>query len=166
MALQEADGGRARATPARAPQSLQNSTSHCQTLAAGRDEKGQGRWHDGSGRSRAVASGQALLVQTFPDRFVATVSKSRRAGKIFIDYLRNAAGATAVCAYSLGARANAPVATPIAWEELAQDVRFDHFNLRSMPARAQTLKRDPWHDFFTFKQSVARSLLKRFGITS
>jgi bifunctional non-homologous end joining protein LigD len=53
-----------------------------------------------------------------PDRFVATMSKAKRKGKIFIDYLRNQRGSTAVLPYSARARAGAPVAVPIAWGEL------------------------------------------------
>jgi bifunctional non-homologous end joining protein LigD len=53
-----------------------------------------------------------------PERFVATMSKARRKGKIFIDYLRNQRGSTAVMPYSARARDNAPIAVPIAWNEL------------------------------------------------
>jgi len=53
-----------------------------------------------------------------PDRFIANMSKAKRVGKIFIDYLRNQRGATAVLPYSARARAGAPVAVPIAWGEL------------------------------------------------
>jgi bifunctional non-homologous end joining protein LigD len=53
-----------------------------------------------------------------PDRFVATMSKAKRKGKIFIDYLRNQRGSTAVTPYSARARKGAPVAVPIAWDEL------------------------------------------------
>ena len=55
-----------------------------------------------------------------PDRFVATMSKAKRKGKIFIDYLRNQRGSTAVVPYSARAREGAPVAAPIAWGELKQ----------------------------------------------
>ncbi len=54
-----------------------------------------------------------------PDRYVATMSKAKRKGKIFIDYLRNQRGSTAIMPYSARARENAPVAAPIGWEELA-----------------------------------------------
>lgn len=53
-----------------------------------------------------------------PDRFVATMSKAKRKGKIFIDWLRNQRGSTAVAPYSARARTNAPVAAPVCWEEL------------------------------------------------
>ena len=53
-----------------------------------------------------------------PERFLATMSKAKRAGKIFIDWLRNQRGSTAVLPYSARARDGAPVAAPIAWGEL------------------------------------------------
>lgn len=53
-----------------------------------------------------------------PDRFVATMSKAKRKGKIFVDYLRNQRGSTAVTPFSARAREGAPVAVPIAWDEL------------------------------------------------
>ncbi|HEX7819776.1 MAG TPA: non-homologous end-joining DNA ligase, partial [Sphingobium sp.] len=60
---------------------------------------------------------QALAIAE-PDRFVATMSKAKRKGRIFIDWLRNQRGSTAVLPYSARARANAPVAVPIDWDEL------------------------------------------------
>ena len=54
-----------------------------------------------------------------PERFLATMSKAKRKGKIFIDWLRNQRGATAVLPYSARSRENAPVAVPVAWGELA-----------------------------------------------
>ena len=59
------------------------------------------------------------LATAEPERFVATMSKAKRKGKIFIDWLRNQRGATAVLPYSARSRTNAPVAVPIAWNELA-----------------------------------------------
>jgi len=58
------------------------------------------------------------LAQAEPDRFIATMSKAKRKGLIFIDWLRNQRGATAVLPYSARARAGAPVAAPVTWEEL------------------------------------------------
>ena len=64
-----------------------------------------------------------------PDRFVATMSKAKRTGKIFIDWLRNQRGSTAVVPYSARAREGAPVAVPIAWEELAETQNAHPFSI-------------------------------------
>ena len=117
-------------------------------------------WDQAKGFAKAVAD---LMARTFPDRFLAVMSKSRRKGKIFIDYLRNASGATAIAPYSLRARANAPVATPIGWDELSKDVRFDHFNLCTVPTRLSALKSDPWADFLELRQSISKAMFKRVG---
>ena len=98
-------------------------------------------WDEGKSFARAVAD---FLVRTFPDRFIATVAKEKRKGKIFIDYLRNSEGATAIAPYAVRARANAPVATPIDWSELTSDVRFEHFNIRNVPQRLARMRSDPW----------------------
>ncbi|HVF35502.1 MAG TPA: ATP-dependent DNA ligase, partial [Candidatus Saccharimonadia bacterium] len=94
----------------------------------------------------------------------AKLAKASRGKKIFIDYLRNAEGATAIAPYSVRAKKNAPVATPIFWEELKQDVRFDHFNIRNVPGRLARMKTDPWADFFTLRQKLTRSMLKSVGM--
>jgi bifunctional non-homologous end joining protein LigD len=58
------------------------------------------------------------LASADPMRFVATMAKSKRYGRIFIDWLRNQRGSTAIMPYSVRARENAPVAAPISWAEL------------------------------------------------
>ena len=104
------------------------------------------------------------LARAAPDRIVTSAaSKSARKGKIFIDYLRNTQGATAVAPYSLRARENAPVATPIEWEELATDVRFDHFNLKNVPARLSKMKRDPWAAMTKTRPFVSTAMQRRVG---
>jgi bifunctional non-homologous end joining protein LigD len=120
------------------------------------------RWEAVKGFSKTVAE---LLCRTFPDRFTPKITKSTRRGKIYIDYLRNAEGSTAIAAYSLRARANAPVATPITWDELKKDVRFDHFNVKTVQARLKRMKNDPWAGFFTLRQSITREMMKQIGFT-
>lgn len=89
-----------------------------------------------------------------PDRYVATMSKAKRAGRIFIDYLRNGRGATAVAAFSTRARAGAPVSTPLGWDELSDAIRADHYTVTNLQQRLDHLRRDPWEGFFTLKQSL------------
>lgn len=119
-------------------------------------------WDTAKGFTRAVAE---LMVRTFPDRFVATVSKLRRKDRIFIDYLRNAEGSTAIAPYALRARANAPVATPIEWHEIdaGVDLRFDHFNLRNVPQRIASQRADPWRGFDEPAPSLTAAMRKRVG---
>ncbi|KKC24724.1 DNA ligase D [Sphingomonas sp. SRS2] len=78
------------------------------------------------------------LAQAEPDRFVANMAKAKRVGRIFIDYLRNQRGATAVTPYSARARENAPVAVPISWDELDGFDRASAFTIRD---GAQLMKR-------------------------
>jgi bifunctional non-homologous end joining protein LigD len=117
-------------------------------------------WEPIKGFSQAVAE---VLVQTFPDRFTAKLLKISRQKKIFIDYLRNGEGATAVAPYSTRARANAPVSTPIDWTELGRDVRFDYFTIKNVPARLKHLKHDPWAEFSERRQSVTAGMMKNVG---
>jgi bifunctional non-homologous end joining protein LigD len=89
-----------------------------------------------------------------PSRYVATFTKSKRRGKILVDYLRNQRGATAVAAYSTRARPGAQVSAPVTWDELAAGAGPADFTVRTMPVRLQSLRRDPWEGF----AEAARSL--------
>ena len=83
-----------------------------------------------------------------PERYVATIAKAKRTGKILIDYLRNQRGMTAVAAYSTRARPSAAVSMPLSWEELnAGGVGPAHFTILNAPARLDSLKTDPWEGF-------------------
>jgi bifunctional non-homologous end joining protein LigD len=117
-------------------------------------------WPQAKAFSKQVAT---LLAKTFPQRFTTALAKERRRGKIFIDYLRNAEGATAVAPYSVRARKNAPVATPIDWNELAQDVRYDFFNVRNIRDRVGSMT-DPWAGFASTRQTVTKALAKRLDL--
>ena len=88
---------------------------------------------------------QAMAADS-PDAYVATVTKSRRQGRILIDYLRNQRGMTAVAAYSTRARPGAAVSMPVAWDELDQ-IGPAYFTVLNTPARLDALTRDPWEDF-------------------
>lgn len=93
--------------------------------------------------TKAIADAMAADA---PDRFVATVSKAKRRGRILVDYLRNGRGATAVAAYSTRARAGAPVSMPVTWTELGE-VAPNYFTVANAPARLASLDRDPWEGF-------------------
>ncbi len=96
----------------------------------------------------------ASLAASRPDEFVAAAAKNKRNGKIFVDYLRNARGATSVASYSLRSRTGAPVAVPLAWSELGKISGGDAFDIRSVPARLKRLRNDPWKGFDSVQQSL------------
>jgi bifunctional non-homologous end joining protein LigD len=101
-------------------------------------------WQAVKAFSKAVAD---HLSATLPEHFTATVSKAARRKKIFIDYLRNQEGATAVSAYSARAREGATVSAPLAWNELTAKVYPSRFDIRTIVARLKHLKADPWEGY-------------------
>ena len=98
-----------------------------------------------------------------PDRYVATMSKQLRREKIYVDYLRNGRGATAVAAYSTRARPGAPVSTPLEWQELSKAIKPNHFNIDNLRQRLAFLKRDPWQGFFEIRQRLPQSAVPAAG---
>ncbi|HVL19534.1 MAG TPA: non-homologous end-joining DNA ligase, partial [Amaricoccus sp.] len=81
-----------------------------------------------------------------PERYVATISKAKRSGKILIDYLRNGRNSTAIVAYGTRARPGAPVSMPLAWDELVPEIGPAQFTVANAPARVANTS-DPWADF-------------------
>ncbi len=114
-------------------------------------------WDDAKAFCRFVAD---YLVAAAPDRYVATMSKAARKGKIFIDYLRNDRGATSIAPYSTRARPGATVSVPIRWDELSNRLKSDHFNIKNLPARLSKLKKDPWAEIDTTDQGITASMLR------
>jgi bifunctional non-homologous end joining protein LigD len=102
--------------------------------------------------ARGFAEAMAAL---HPLEFVATATKRFRRGKIYVDYLRNGRGATAVASYSLRSRPGAPVAVPLRWEELGKVKSGNAFDLRSVPKRLARLKKDPWDGIDKVRQDLA-----------
>src|SRR6266852_4073548 len=103
------------------------------------------------------------FVAHHPDRFTANMAKRARQGRIFIDYLRNTRGATAIGAYSPRARPGAPVATPLSWEEVERGVKPDAFTVESVPDRLAKLKADPWAEMATLRQSLSARIRREIG---
>ena len=89
-----------------------------------------------------------------PQTYVATASKAKRRDRIFIDWLRNARGATSVASWSLRARAGAPVAMPLRWSALAAAKGPAAYDLDSAKRRARTLREDPWGDLDALAQRL------------
>lgn len=79
-----------------------------------------------------------------PDKYVSTASKAKRKGVIFIDWLRNGRGATSVVSWSLRARAGAPVAMPLRWDELSKIESGADFDMKKALARSARLRKPIW----------------------
>lgn len=101
-----------------------------------------------------------FLEKLKPKEYISTMSKSKRKGKIFVDYLRNQRTATAIGTYSTRARIHAPVSTPLAWEELSDRIGENTYTIKTLPQRLKKLKEDPWKDFWNTKQSLRLDELK------
>jgi bifunctional non-homologous end joining protein LigD len=99
------------------------------------------------------------LVMQNPQLLVANMSKAKRKGKIFVDYLRNQRGASSIAPYSTRTRANAAVATPLNWNELTTRIKSDTFTVKNLPQRLAKLKHDPWKDFFILKQKLSLPMI-------
>jgi bifunctional non-homologous end joining protein LigD len=120
-------------------------------------------WDEVKAFTKAVSES---VVADDPQRYTSKLPKASRKGKIFIDYLRNGRGATSICAYSTRARAGAPVSVPLAWDEIesGQDVHGDHWNVRNVPERLESLAADPWEEFSKIRQSITASMKKTVGM--
>jgi bifunctional non-homologous end joining protein LigD len=106
-------------------------------------------------QARAFSKGMAEdLSHEAPQRFVATVSKEARRGRILIDWLRNGLGATAVASYSPRAREGATVAAPLAWTEVTPALDPRAFTVRTMPTRLSGRGADAWAGYEDVKQAV------------
>jgi bifunctional non-homologous end joining protein LigD len=110
--------------------------------------------------ARAVAQS---MEHDAPDRFIATMSKEKRKGRIFVDYLRNELTATAVAPYAVRARPGATVATPLDWSELTTDLKPAQFTIATVPQRLKS-NNDPWSDYFAVDQTVNEAILEALRI--
>ncbi len=111
--------------------------------------------------ARAIA---ARFAATAPARYTVELAKSARPQRIFIDYLRNSRGQTAVAPYSPRARAGAPVATPLAWPEVEPGLRPDRLTVATVPERLRRLGDDPWADMQSQGQSLGTAVLRELGV--
>jgi bifunctional non-homologous end joining protein LigD len=111
---------------------------------------------DGWDAAKAFAHALAkTMAQDEPDRYLAVASKARRKGLIFIDYLRNSRGATSVASYSLRARPGAPIAAPLAWDELSGLRAASQFNAGNIRKRIAAHP-DPWRGINDVEQALPR----------
>ncbi len=115
-------------------------------------------WEEAKAFTAAVAT---TMARRRPERYVTTMSKRARRGQIFIDFLRNDRGSTAVGAYSTRALPQASVSTPLEWEELSDAIRADHFTVANLRHRLDHLRRDPWRDISKLRQRIPADAEKR-----
>lgn len=110
-------------------------------------------WKQAKGFAKALAD---RLAAERPERYLTRISKAERRGRIFIDYLRNDATSTAVAPYSTRARPGAPVAMPLAWDELTPGLDPAAFDLRR--ARPRLTRPDPWAEIGEIRQRLPASV--------
>jgi bifunctional non-homologous end joining protein LigD len=108
-------------------------------------------WDEAKAFCRAVAESMARHA---PERYLATATKAKRQGHIFIDYLRNSREATAVAPYSTRARPGAAVSTPISWSELGALKSAAQHTVKNLPQRLKRLRKDPWAGIGSIKQEL------------
>jgi bifunctional non-homologous end joining protein LigD len=94
------------------------------------------------------------MAQTDPDKYTATLSKKARKGRIFVDYLRNGRGATAIAPWSSRAKPMATVAVPISWEDLENGVTPDAFRIAAPEVAEAVVATDPWADFHKARKPI------------
>jgi bifunctional non-homologous end joining protein LigD len=117
-------------------------------------------WDEVKGFSKAVAE----LIEKADPRYTSNMSKAGRAGKIYVDYLRNGRTATAIAAYSTRARPRASVSVPLSWEELTPDIHADTYTVRNLADRLGSLRKDPWADIGKARQSLTASIKRKLGL--
>lgn len=106
-------------------------------------------WEEVKGFARDFAK---AMEQAEPKLYTATLSKKARKGRIFIDYLRNGRGSTAIAPFSTRARSGAPVAMPVAWETLERGLAPDAFKAQEVMRKGPP--EDAWAAFFAPKRSL------------
>jgi len=108
-------------------------------------------WPDVKRFARSLAE---AIAADAPTRYLTRISIAERRGRIFIDYLRNDPTSTAVAPYSTRSRVNAPVATPVTWDEVAPGLDPARFTIRTVPERLRGLNADPWADIDRIRQRL------------
>jgi bifunctional non-homologous end joining protein LigD len=120
-------------------------------------------WEDVKEFSLQIAQ---FMARQIPERFVARMGPKNRVGKIFIDYLRNQRGASAVSAFSVRARPGLPVSVPIARDELLDLKSASQWTIANLHERLASLEVDPWADYFdkpANKQKITAAMWKKLA---
>jgi bifunctional non-homologous end joining protein LigD len=116
-------------------------------------------WDEVKEFSRALSE---ELARREPEKYTANLLKARRRGRIFIDYLRNGRGATAVAAWSTRARPGAPVSMPLAWDELTPSLRPDAWTVKNAAERLGLP--DPWPGYAGCRQTITAAMRHAVGL--
>ena len=114
-------------------------------------------WDTVKALAKAIVEHMATII---PERFVSKSGAKNRVGRIFVDYLRNGFGATAVAAFSPRWRAGVGVSTPVGWEEIDEDIRGTHFNIHNVPDRIARQRKDPWAGYWKANQPLPKKPLE------
>jgi len=118
-------------------------------------------WDEVKAFAKATAD---TLVEVRADRYTANPLKGTRVGKIFVDYLRNQRGGSAIVNYSTRAKPNASVACPLTWDELKGLKVASPYTLKTLPMRLKAKRSDPWQGFFSTRQSITAKAKKTLGL--
>ncbi|NWD42602.1 DNA ligase D [Pseudomonas yamanorum] len=116
-------------------------------------------WDTVKAFAKAIAQ---FMTQQLPERFTATSGPKNRIGKIFIDYLRNARGASTVAAYSVRARPGLPVSVPVSRDELKGLHGAQQWTVANLHERLQNLKKDPWAGYAN-RQKISKKMWEKLG---
>ncbi len=103
----------------------------------------------------------AQMAQDSPTKYLDTMSKKDRVGRIFLDYLRNDRTSTAVAVLSSRARAGAPVSMPIHWKDVKSGLDAARYTVRS--GAALLIKSKPWADYTESARSLASAIRQVTG---
>jgi len=114
------------------------------------------RRHDWDAHKNFAEALARSMARDAPERYTATLSKASRRGKVFVDYLRNGRGATAIAPFSSRARANAPVAFPLPWSALGRLKDARSVTAGNAAARYARYKGDPWEGYFQLRQRLPK----------
>ncbi|MEG9432986.1 non-homologous end-joining DNA ligase, partial [Terriglobus sp. ADX1] len=102
------------------------------------------------------------MEQARPELYLTKMSKAARTGKIYLDYLRNERGATAVAPYSMRARTGLPVSMPLEWKELTGNTR-PRYTVHDFEEWKPRLKKDPWRKLLEIKQTLNAAAVEHFA---
>ena len=119
-----------------------------------------GDWDTVKAFCRAIAD---ELSAREPQRYLATMSKAKRTGKIFIDYLRNGRGATFVAPYSSRAREGAGIALPVEWDDLTARFKPEAFTVRTAKQVLAKRKTDPFASLLKCRQHLPSAAVPKKG---